>query len=267
MANDATAGACDLLYRVTLASFELPKAMIVPSAGEGEMLRAPLSSLVVHSPDGWYLCDLGLHPDFRDRSISEPFLPWGPPTLLGDGDPIDAALAACGLQRSDLAGVIMSHLHVDHSGGLHGFVEGPPIYVQRAELDLALSDEGSPEIFYRREDYELDGLRWQPLDGDAQIAPGIDAISTPGHTAGHMSLRIRMAESGTTIYAFDAIPTAENRDRDEVTPLGVPPSVAHLREGSHRHLVDLARAEDADLIPGHCPQTWGPVGSAPQAFR
>jgi hypothetical protein len=41
-----------------------------------------------------------------------------------------------------------------------------------------------------------DDLRWQPLDGDHPIVAGTDAISTPGH----MSLRIRMAESGTFIW-------------------------------------------------------------------
>lgn len=258
---------CDLLYRVTTASFALPKAMLVPSAPEDELLLAPLTTLVVHSPDGWFVCDLGLHPDFRDPDVSLPILPWSLPQLIGDADPIDEALRLCGLQRSDVAGVIMSHLHLDHTGGLHGFRDGPPIYVQREELDLARSDEGTPELFYRRDDYQHDDLRWHVLDGDQPIAAGIDAISTPGHSAGHMSLRIRMAESGTFIYAYDAIPTSWNLELDEVTPIGGPAWGAHRRPASHRRLVELARAEGAPLIPGHCPRVWDPVGTPPRAFR
>lgn len=69
---------CDELYRVTLGGVTLPKAMLVPSANADELVTVPLSSLIIHSPYGWFMCDLGRHPSFRQRGVL-PALP-GPAT-------------------------------------------------------------------------------------------------------------------------------------------------------------------------------------------
>jgi glyoxylase-like metal-dependent hydrolase (beta-lactamase superfamily II) len=34
------------------------------------------------------------------------------------------------------------------------------------------------------------------IEGDAQLATGIHAVATPGHTPGHMAFRVDMRESG-----------------------------------------------------------------------
>jgi glyoxylase-like metal-dependent hydrolase (beta-lactamase superfamily II) len=264
--NSADLAACDVLYRVTLGSVAVPAAMLVPSSGAEEIMRVPLSSLIVHSPDGWFMCDLGLHPSFRRTEVWEAVLPWGAPAFPADGDPVEEMLESCGLGTSDLSGVIMSHLHLDHTGGLAHFRDGPPIIVQRDELELAQGPEGGPELFYRPEDYTDEALRWAPISGAQTIAAGIEAIPTPGHTAGHMSLKIRLAQAGEVIYAFDAIPTLWNVENDEVTAVGVPERVSDQREVSHRKLIDLADKTGAPLVPGHCPRSWDEVGSAPRRF-
>jgi len=151
-------------------------------------------------------------------------------------------------------------------GGLSHFCDGPEIFVQRDELEVAQSPEGTAALFYRREDYVDERLRWTLVEGSQPIAAGIEAISTPGHTAGHMSLQVRLARAGEVIYAFDAVPTQWNIENDDVTTVGGPEWVSHQREASHRRLLRLAREHDAPLIPGHCPRTWGEVGSAPRRF-
>ena len=75
------------------------------------------------------------------------------------------------------------HLHFDHAGGNARF-PGIPIVVQRVEHETALATE----------DYTLPGIadfpgaRYELLDGEAPIWPGLTVIPTPGHTAGHQSL-------------------------------------------------------------------------------
>src|SRR6059058_5796813 len=56
-------------------------------------------------------------------------------------------------------------------------------YVQRAELDRAKRES--------RELYDWFGFmnaRWELLDGDTEILPGLSVVSTPGHTVGHRTL-------------------------------------------------------------------------------
>jgi N-acyl homoserine lactone hydrolase len=67
-------------------------------------------------------------------------------------------------------------LHFDHCGQ-NAVFKHAPFYVQRAELDRA-----------RREDsvlsdwFDFMGARFELLDGDAEILPGLSVIATPGHT-------------------------------------------------------------------------------------
>jgi len=46
------------------------------------------------------------------------------------------------------------------------------------------------------------------LDGEAEVAPGVRVIETPGHTAGHLSLLVETAGEGLVLVAGDAIATA-----------------------------------------------------------
>jgi N-acyl homoserine lactone hydrolase len=62
----------------------------------------------------------------------------------------------------------------------------PPCYVQRAELDRARRE--SPELY---DWFGFSGARFELLDGDAEVLPGLEVIATPGHTAGHQCVLVR----------------------------------------------------------------------------
>ena len=224
--------------------------------GSKDWLRLPLIGVLAHSPAGWFLLETGCDPRPYRGVTSDPMFGEHLPEFDTDGDPLLEGLESHGLGPGDLAGAAVSHLHVDHSGGLHHLADaGVEVAIQRAELEFARERAGTAQ-FYRHEDYMRDDLRWRELDGDAEIAPGIEAVSTPGHTPGHMSYRVRMAESGTWLFAVDAIDLQKGIETD--TPIGssADPADAPLRRASHDRLVALAADEGARLVPGHCPQTW-----------
>ena len=56
-------------------------------------------------------------------------------------------------------------------------------------------------------DVDAPGLRYELLDGEAEILPGVYVVPTPGHTAGHQSLVVRRPD-GTVIVAGQAHDTA-----------------------------------------------------------
>lgn len=110
------------------------------------------------------------------------------------------ALAEHDLSPADVKIVINSHLHFDHCGQ-NAVFQHAPFYIQRSELARARADGETIEWF------DFAGARFELLDGDAQIADGVKVIATPGHTVGHQSVVVDMAD-GASVMIGDAAYTA-----------------------------------------------------------
>src|SRR5205807_2574282 len=95
------------------------------------------------------------------------------------------ALRASGLAPESVATIVNTHLHFDHCGQNRAFA-GVPIVVQRAERELARR-EGQPFVEW----LEFPGARYELVEGDREVAPGVSVLATPGHTAGHQSVVVR----------------------------------------------------------------------------
>ncbi|MGW3557924.1 MBL fold metallo-hydrolase [Streptomyces sp. NPDC000963] len=98
---------------------------------------------------------------------------------------------------ADVDAVVDCHLHFDHIGGNQRF-PGTPVLVQRTELALARA--GGHTI-----DSLLPGVRYEELDGEHEIAPGVLVVPTPGHTEGHRSLFLDHGDRVTVLagQAYD----------------------------------------------------------------
>jgi N-acyl homoserine lactone hydrolase len=119
------------------------------------------------------------------------------------------ALAEHDLSPADVRIVINSHLHFDHCGQ-NAVFKHAPFYIQRSELARA-RNEGSPTAGW----FDFAGARFELLDGDAEIAEGVRVVATPGHTVGHQSVLVDMAD-GTAVMIGDAAYTSDiYRDADK----------------------------------------------------
>ena len=134
--------------------------------------RLMMCAYVIRHPKGVFLFDTGIgsHPTVDDQYE---LVRWD----------LDDQLAGVGLARSDVVAVANCHLHFDHAGGNSRF-PGIPIVTQGVEHETALSTEDYtiPGIA------EFPGARYELVDGEAPIWPGLTVLPTPGHTAGHQSL-------------------------------------------------------------------------------
>lgn len=110
-------------------------------------------------------------------------------------------LASLGISADDIDMVINTHLHADHSTGNHRLTaDGETVlafpnaeYVtQRREYEDACKPNERTRATYLLQNYVplVESGQMRLLDGDTEIVAGITGIVTPGHTPGHMSLRI-----------------------------------------------------------------------------
>ena len=130
---------------------------------------------------------------------------------------VSDALREAGVLPDAIDTVILSHLHFDHSGGstrkaASGAVE--PVFrrarhvVQAREWDDATHPHERNRASYLAENI----LPLEPLlhrvDGEAEVAPGITVLPTPGHTAGHQSVLIGRPGEQRVLFLGDVVPTA-----------------------------------------------------------
>jgi N-acyl homoserine lactone hydrolase len=112
------------------------------------------------------------------------------------------AMAEHDLSPADVKIVINSHLHFDHCGQ-NAVFKHAPFYVQRSELERARRHEKATAEWF-----DFAGARFELLDGDAEIAPGVRVVATPGHTVGHQSVLVE-TEGGAAVMIGDAAYTAD----------------------------------------------------------
>jgi glyoxylase-like metal-dependent hydrolase (beta-lactamase superfamily II) len=119
----------------------VPKWISVRGAGS-EIMWEPIISIAVETDDGWVLLESGIGRRFLDdRERLTGIYRWGEEPWAVDGDPLVTILKEVGLEPGQFIGAAISHLHVDHSGGIRTLAEaGVPIYIQREELASAARD-------------------------------------------------------------------------------------------------------------------------------
>jgi glyoxylase-like metal-dependent hydrolase (beta-lactamase superfamily II) len=239
----------------------LPKAYSIHGDRSGARLVEPVPVVALETDEGWALMDTGLNTALmRDRFLCErmhgrnhEIVPLLPP---GSGEPLQNALAIHGVALADITRIYLSHLHNDHAGGLRLFDRSVPVWVQRRELEYGLSDHPFPErhgMF--RIDFDDPDIDWRLLDGDAELAPGISAILTPGHTPGHQSFVIDLPGGHGYVLAFDAADLRENIDR-ELAVGGFVHCRAEDTIAPIRRLKRIAAERGYEIVPGHDPDVW-----------
>jgi glyoxylase-like metal-dependent hydrolase (beta-lactamase superfamily II) len=109
-----------------------------------------------------------------------------------------------------------------------------------------------------RIDYDDPRIDWRLAAGDQDLAPGVRAVLSAGHTPGHQSFVVDIDESvggGGLVLAFDAADLTENIEQE--LPVGgrvdaTPEETVEVI----RRLKGIAAAKGYTLVPGHDPVAW-----------
>ena len=135
---------------------------------------------------------------------------------IQDGDPLLDSLAKAGVQPGQVDLVINTHLHFDHAGGNTRLASGRVVptfprawyIVQRGELEHAMNPTERDRASYFPENIQAvsNEERWELLEGDQEILPGISVARIPGHNADIQAVKIT-GGGKTLAFVADLLPT------------------------------------------------------------
>ena len=201
------------LTTVSDGSLMLPGSFIFDPMPKDEL--API--LAQYGQDSERLtpeCNLAL---YRDGTNTVLFDVGSGPDFMPTAGTIVDSLDAIGLAPEDITHVLFTHAHPDHIWGLLDDFDEPLFYeasymMGRAEWDYWWNPETVNTIGDARAAFAVGAKRRMEAiedavmlfdDGD-EVLPGIAALSTPGHTPGHMAFEVRQGTEAALIVG-DAI--------------------------------------------------------------
>jgi glyoxylase-like metal-dependent hydrolase (beta-lactamase superfamily II) len=170
--------------------------------------------LLIEGDDGLTLVDTGFGTDDvaeGARRLGRAFTSVFGPRL----DPSETALSqltALGFRSADVHDIVVTHLDLDHAGGLADFPHAR-VHVHRAELDAALHPAVRDRARYLQAQWDH-GPHWieHSTGGDEWLgfasarAVGEDVVLVPlhGHSRGHSGVAVRRPDGGWLLHAGDA---------------------------------------------------------------
>jgi len=174
------------IQRLLLGHFTAPEGH--PLVGK----QVVVTAFLVRHPQGPFLFDTGMaqtdpETEARYQAVRRP---------------LAQELARHGVRLGDIKLIANCHLHFDHAGGNHLF-GGIPILCQRPELDAVQR----PNYTLPAAVADFPDARFEVLDGEGQVLPGLRIVPTPGHTDGHQSLVVE-TKQGRVILAGQAFTSA-----------------------------------------------------------
>lgn len=228
------------------------KIVSTKNIGYGQFIDAPILAYLIETPNGRILYDVGcdyhkVASPVMSAKFYDPMRPLFEPPKMTQEQRIPSYLAKLGLSVADIDIVFLGHLHFDHAGGLSDINGcGCEVHIQADELAAARTglDDGVLQ------DELATSETWQIKTGEYTVATGVQAIASPGHSAGHMSLMIELPKGKPVIICGDAADLTENLAH-EIAPGYCWQDNDALAIASIRKLKTLAKQENAQLWPNH----------------
>jgi glyoxylase-like metal-dependent hydrolase (beta-lactamase superfamily II) len=176
--------------------------MFLPS----DMLDWPLNVVVLRIGDRTILIDAGLGAD--------------PDLNLPRAGQLTQRLEAAGIDLASVTDVVLTHMHMDHMGGL-----GADGIKDRLRADVRIHLAAAEAEFWEAPDFSRtsmpagfpDALRstaklflneyrsqLRTFEAEYEVAPGVVAVRTGGHTPGHSIVRLASGADRLT-FAGDAV--------------------------------------------------------------
>lgn len=188
--------------------------------------RSVAHCLLVERPDGLLLVDSGFGTaDVADpRRLGRPFRAAMRPLLVPEETAV-AQLAERGYAASDVTDVVVTHLDLDHAGGLGDFPQAR-VHVYDTELQAARSPRGMEHGRYLSAQWSdttfvthhAEGDEWLGFDAVTVLDGDVLLVPLHGHSRGHAAVAVRRPDGSWLLHAGDAYFHAGDLTQPPTTP-------------------------------------------------
>ena len=244
------------IYWTTSGTFgPFPLSGLIPSIPKDKdrPVTIPVSMWVVDHPKGLVVFDTGNNVAISDGNCKK-YWDAGSCDFLAPNqkreDVIDMQLKKLGFSADRVKAVVTSHAHLDHIGNIKLFPKAIHV-IQKKELYQAWWPEKFQRGPFIMGDYDKAAMdfNYLELDGDYDLFGdnSIMILSTPGHTLGHQSMRVKTAGGNTYVITQDAVWMKENL---EGYPAGLNYSVKDYNNSINR-LKAIRDLENAQMFMAH----------------
>ncbi|MFL6055015.1 MAG: MBL fold metallo-hydrolase [Actinoallomurus sp.] len=242
--------------------------LINESGDRATSARLVCHCLLIETDEGLVLVDTGI----GTQAVAKPKEMLGRSFVVMTRPRLDVAetavrqIVALGHTADDVRHIVLTHLDVDHAGGLTDFPEAE-VHVHADELEAARR----PVTLFERERYrtamwshrprwvehQACGERWHGFEAVRGLPGGLLLIPLAGHTRGHVGVAVDSGD-GWLLHAGDAY-----FHHRQVESGGCPPGLRVFQtfveadRTTRLHNVDrlreLARAGDVTIVSAHDP--------------
>lgn len=253
------------LYVLDLGRIRMDKSLMIARSNlatssnpnrPAETIELPIMAFYIDHPDGRVLFDTGCNPNSMGpngrwpQSMQETF-----PYIGGEECQLPNRLEQLGIGPGDIPYVVVSHLHMDHSGCLE-FFRKSTIFVHDDEFSGALKSYAMNQDAFVRADINAwiqNELHWhlvQKDEGDFSLLEGIKILNFgSGHSFGMLGLQVNLPHTGSSILASDALYCKQNYE-----PPILMPGICHDTLGYRRtalRIRQLALETRSRVLFGH----------------
>jgi glyoxylase-like metal-dependent hydrolase (beta-lactamase superfamily II) len=196
------------------ATQSAPAALVAEGARRPRQLALGMTTYLVEHPEARFLVDPAMCEDVHDRVLPE--LPQPLRFFVTPHRPVSSlpdALHKVGVDATDIAFTLPTHLHWDHVAGLYELSPDIPVRTRSVEHDFALAADTphgvatGPLRGRQFETYELDGppvltfQRSHDVFGDGSVV----IVDLAGHTPGSVGILLALDDGSRVLLAGDAI--------------------------------------------------------------
>jgi N-acyl homoserine lactone hydrolase len=220
----------------------------------------PVYAWAIEHPEGVIVVDTGSGAHLKRLPRWHPYFQLAVRFDIEPEQEVGPQLRSLGIGARDVKTVVLTHLHIDHDGGLAHFPHSR-IFADRAEIARTAGIAGAIQGYLPGrwpKWFDPQPLAWQPsrygpFTSSARIAEAGDvvAVPTPGHTPSHVSVIVRDGEE-QIMLAGDASYLETTMQRGAVDGVSPDETVAKATLADIR---TLCAARPTIYLPTHDPQS------------
>jgi glyoxylase-like metal-dependent hydrolase (beta-lactamase superfamily II) len=167
------------------------------------------------------------------------------------------ALPELGIDPDDVAAIVITHAHWDHTGNVRQFPRAQLVMTEAEYAFWTSSLAARAQFAAHCEPEEIALLRRARAEGrltlftgQHTVAPGIELNEVGGHTPGQLIASVTTQDGGTVVLASDALHFYEEVERDR--PFAVLADLPGMYR-AYDTLAQLATQPRTHLVAGHDP--------------